>query len=259
MKRSVLLLLMLVLFPFLALSQSGTRIVKGQIKDESGKVVNDATIKTEIDDTVYQSNPDGTFVLSVPAMSRYLFFTRHNCLEVKKEIDGSYIMVIMKLDKKAVEAEKKAAEAAQKEADAAAKAEAKAEAEAKAKADKEAAAVAKAEAQAKAKADKAANAEAEKARKEAEREAKVKAETEARIAAETARHEADLKERAEQHAREQQEKAAKEQLTQEKKAAAANKSKNKEPKERKKFDFSRLKNSIELGYAYKIKIGRAHV
>lgn len=272
MKRKVLLLLILGLLPFLSYGQSGTRIVRGQVKDEAGKVVNDAVITTEIDDTVYQTNPDGTFALSVPAMSRYLFFSKHNCFDVKKEIDGSYIMVVMKLDKKAVENEKKESElAAKKEAEAAQKLameqaraeaeakaravkEAKAEADAKAKAEKDAAAAAKAEAEARAKAEKAANAAAEKARKEAEREAKAKAETEARLAAEWAAREAAAKARAEQDARERQEKAAKQQLAQEKQASATSK----QPKERKKFDIHKLVNSVELGYAYQVFHSNQH-
>ena len=194
----------------MAVAQSG-RFVNGVVFDENDSPMAGVKVVAKGGAEQVVTGPDGQFKMTVSPYTKYLEAHAEGYLMQSAEIDGSYIIFRMKIDKKYAEqkaaAEKAATEAAiakakaeeqarieaEKKAAADAVAKAKAEEQARIAAEKEAAAKAKAEEQARIEAEKKAEAERIAAQKAAEAKriaeekaaaAKAKAEEEARIAAE---------------------------------------------------------------------------
>jgi len=229
--KSRFLILLCVALPLVAAAQS-ERVVNGVVLDTGGTPLAGAIVQGVGGSDTYTVGKDGRFTIN---LSTYIKMVKAECegyFSESLEIDGSYLVFKLKVDKKYAEAKAKAEEAArvaaEKEAEIKRKAEeeariaaemrAKAEAEAKAKAEEAARIAAAKEAAIKAKQEELARIEAEKKAKEeekarldaekkakAEAKAKAKAEEAARIAAEKA---AAQKAKAEEAARIAAEKAA---------------------------------------------------
>lgn len=167
----------------MALAQSG-RFVNGVVFDENDSPMAGVKVVAKGGAEQVVTGPDGQFTMTVSAYTRYLEAYTEGYLMQSAEIDGSYIVFRMKIDKKY--AERKAAE--EKAAAEVAAAKAKAEEEARIAAEKAAEAKHVAEekaAAAKAKAEEQARIEAEK-KAEAEHLAAEKAAEAKRIAEEKA-------------------------------------------------------------------------
>ena len=222
--RRLILVTLCAVVTFLCSAQNN-RVVNGVVFTVDGTPMSGAVLRPIGTQLSCTTNADGTFRIQVPYYVKMVEAYAEGFLPMQVEIDGSYMVFKLKVDKKYLNAKTKAAEAAreaelQKEKEAAAeraKAEeaariaeqekAKAAELARLAAAKEAEAKAKAEEQArkealeKEKADSLAKARAaEQARLAAEKEAaaKAKAEEQARIAAEK---EAAAKAKAEEQAR----------------------------------------------------------
>lgn len=167
----------------MAVAQSG-RFVNGVVFDENDSPMVGVKVVAKGGTEQFVTGPDGQFKMTVSAYTKYLEAYAEGYLTQSAEIDGSYIVFRMKIDKKY--AEQKAAE--EKAAAEAAAAKAKAEEEARIAAQKAAEAKRVAEEKAaasKAKAEEQARIEAEK-KAEAERIAAQKAAEAKRIAEEKA-------------------------------------------------------------------------
>ena len=165
------------------------RIVKGVVFNADGSPLAGITVSAENSTTSTQSSDGGQFEMTVSPYTKYVVATAEGYLTARAEIDGSFLVLTLKVDKKYIENKLKAEEEARLAAEKEAKAKAKAEEEARLAAEKEAKAKAKAEEEARLAAEKEAKAKAkaeEEARLAAEKEAKAKAkaEEEARLAAE---------------------------------------------------------------------------
>ena len=210
----------------MAVAQSG-RFVNGVVFDENDSPMAGVKVVAKGGAEQVVTGPDGQFKMTVSAYTKYLEAYAEGYLMQSAEIDGSYIIFRMKIDKKY--AEQKAAE--EKAAAEAAAAKAKAEEEARIAAEK--AAEAKRVAEEKAAASKA------KAEEQARIEAEKKAEAE-RIAAQKA---AEVKRIAE-------EKAAAAKVKAEEKAKKIAKSKEIDKAYNAKYRNKGLIHSFELSYGY---------
>ena len=186
MKKSLSVLF----FIFITMTAIGqnSRLVQGIVRTVSGEPLVGAVVQAVDGSVKTQTVEGGTFELRISPYAMKLVVIYPGYMTTKIDIDGTYLIVNMKVDRnyaeRKVQEEAQARQAAEREAAAKAKAEEYArEAEEKARiaAEKEAAE--------KAEAEKEARIAAEKARVTAEKEAaaKAKAEEEARIAAEKAR------------------------------------------------------------------------
>ena len=158
----VLIFLLMTLFPVLSLSQS-IRVVRGVISNAEGKALNEVTIKAQTGE-VFQLKDVGGFEIRVSSYCRSLTFSSPFYLDCQREIDGSYLNIVMEYDNEARLKEEKARQEAEKE---------RLAAEEKARK----------EAEAKAKSEEAARIKAEKEREVADAKAKAKAERQAKEAA----------------------------------------------------------------------------
>ena len=190
MKR-FLLIVFCAMFALAGMAQN-LRTVKGAVMNENDEPMSGVTIKAVNSDAETVTDKNGRFELKVDSYVKYVEASFENHITARAEIDGSYIVFNLKVDKQLLKAKAKAeAEAAEAEAKRAAeqaKAEkAKAEAEAKRAAELAKAEQAKAEAEAKRLAE-LAKAEQAKAEAEAKRAAaeQAKAEAGAKCAAEQA-------------------------------------------------------------------------
>ena len=211
MKR-LLFIMFCAMFSLAGMAQN-LRTVKGAVMNENDEPMSGVTVKAVNSDAETVTDKSGRFELKVDSYVKYVEASFENHITARAEIDGSYIVFNLKVDKQLLKAKAKAeAEAAEAEAKRAAeqaKAEqAKAEAEAKRLAEQAKAEQAKAEAEAKRAAEQAkaeqAKAEAEAKRAAAE-QAKVEAEAKRaaeQAAAEQAKAEAEAKRAAEQAAAE---------------------------------------------------------
>ena len=215
----------------MAVAQSG-RFVNGVVFDENDSPMAGVKVVAKGGAEQVVTGPDGQFKMTVSAYTKYLEAYAEGYLTQSAEIDGSYIVFRMKIDKKY--AERKAAE--EKAATEAAEAKAKAEEEARIAAEK--AAEAKRVAEEKAAASKA------KAEEQARIEAEKKAEAE-RIAAQKA---AEAKRIAE-------EKAAAAKAMAEEKAKKIAKRKEIDKAYNAKYRNKGLVHSIELSYGYQLDAG----
>ena len=164
------------------------RVVNGAVFTADGAPLSAVVLKAVGTELAFTPGADGRFQIQVPYYVKMIEASAEGYLTEQAEIDGSYMVFKLKVDKKYLENKAKADEAAR----VAAIEKAKAEAAAKLAAEKDALAKAKAEAAAKAKAEEDARKAAEAKAKEeaaaklaAEKEAlaKAKAEEAARIAA----------------------------------------------------------------------------
>lgn len=226
----------------MAVAQSG-RFVNGVVFDENDSPMAGVKVVAKGGAEQVVTGPDGKFKMTVSAYTKYLEAYAEGYLTQSAEVDGSYIVFRMKIDKKY--AERKAAE--EKAAAEAAAAKAKAEEEARIAAEKAAEAKRIAEekaAVAKAKAEEQARIEAEK-KAEAERlAAQKKAEAE-RIAAQKA---AEAKRIAE-------EKAAAAKAKAEEKAKKIAQRKEIDKAYNAKYRNKGLVHSFELSYGYQVGSG----
>lgn len=215
----------------MAVAQSG-RFVNGVVFDENDSPM--AGVKVVAKGSAEQcvTGSDGQFKMTVSAYTKYLEAYAEGYLTQSAEIDGSYIVFRMKIDKKY--AERKAAEE-------------KAAAEA-------AAAKVKAEEEARIAAEKAA--EAKRIAEEKAAATKAKAEEQARIAAEK---EAAAKAKAEEQARiEAEKKAEAERIAAQKAAAKAKRISQRNEIDKAynaKYRNKGLVHSFELSYGYQVGSG----
>ena len=152
MKR-LLLVIVCAMLSIVGVAQS-TRTVKGMVFDQNEVPIAGATIKAATADQSVQSTATGAFEIQVPTHVRALNATKEGYFMSTLEVDGSYLIFKLKIDKKYAENKAKAEEAARIAAEK--------EAEAKAKAEEAALLAAQQEAIAKAKAEEAARIAAEK-------------------------------------------------------------------------------------------------
>ncbi len=198
MKR-LLFIMFCAMFSLAGMAQN-LRTVKGAVMNENDEPLSGVIIKAVNSDSETITDKNGRFELKVDLYIKFVEASYENYITAKAEIDGSYIVFNLKVDKQLLkekakaeaEAKKAAAEQAKAEAEAKRAAEQAAAEQAEAEAKKAAAEKAKAEAEAKAKAE----AEAKKVAAE-----KAKAEAEAKkVAAEKAKAEADARRAAEKAA-----------------------------------------------------------
>ena len=212
----------------MAVAQSG-RFVNGVVFDENDSPMVGVKVVAKGGAEQVVTGPDGQFKMTVSAYTKYLEAYAEGYLTQSAEIDGSYIVFRMKIDKKY--AERKAAEE-------------KAAAEA-------AAAKAKAEEEARIAAEKAA--EAKRVAEEKAAAAKAKAEEEARIAAEKkAEAERIAAQKAVEAKRIAEEKAAAAKAKAEEKAKKIAKRKEIDKAYNAKYRNKGLIHSFELSYGYQV-------
>ena len=188
MKR--IFLFLVCCFVPLALVAQNTRSAQGIVFDQNGVPMAEAKLTTVGFNSSALSGADGTFNITVSPYAKFIEVSKEGYLPVQVEIDGSYLIVRLRVDKKYAENKAKAEEEARKAAEAE-KARLAEEAEA-ARLAAEAAEQARLEAEERKRIEEERRIAAEKAAAEkAERdrlaaEAKAKAEEEKRIAAEKA-------------------------------------------------------------------------
>ena len=181
--KKYLLVLLCAISSLTALAQSG-RFVNGVVFDENDSPMAGVKVVAKGGAEQFVTGSDGQFNMTVSAYTKYLEAYAEGYLTQSAEIDGSYIVFRMKIDKKYAEQKVAAEKAAKEAAIAKAKAEEQARIEAEKKAAADAVAKAKAEEQARVAAEKEAAAKA-KAEEQARIEAEKKAEAE-RMAAQKA-------------------------------------------------------------------------
>ena len=215
----------------MAVAQSG-RFVNGVVFDENDSPMAGVKVVAKGGAEQVVTGPDGQFKMTVSAYTKYMEAYAEGYLTQSAEIDGSYIVFRMKIDKKY--AERKAAE--EKAAAEAAAAKAKAEEEARIAAEKAAEAKRVAE-------EKAAAAKAE-----AEEQARIEAEKKAEAERIAAQKEAETKRIAE-------EKAAAAKAKAEEQAKKIAKRKEIDKAYNAKYRNKGLIHSIELSYGYQYAEG----
>ena len=131
--KKYLLVLFCAILPLAALAQNG-RFVNGVVFDENDSPMVGVKVVAKGGTEQFVTGPDGQFKMTVSAYTKYLEAYAEGYLMQSAEIDGSYIVFRMKIDKKY--AERKAAE--EKAAAEAAAAKAKAEEQARVEAEKKA-------------------------------------------------------------------------------------------------------------------------
>lgn len=181
--KKYLLVLLCAISSLTALAQSG-RFVNGVVFDENDSPMAGVKVVAKGGAEQFVTGSDGQFNMTVSVYTKYLEAYAEGYLTQSAEIDGSYIVFRMKIDKKYAEQKVAAEKAAKEAAIAKAKAEEQARIEAEKKAAADAVAKAKAEEQARVAAEKEAAAKA-KAEEQARIEAEKKAEAE-RMAAQKA-------------------------------------------------------------------------
>ena len=216
-----------------------TRMVKGQVTDESGAPMSGVKITAETGENS-QSGSDGRFSLQVSFRCQSLTLSYPYFFDASAEVDGSYLLIMMKYDKDAK---------AREEQEARRKAEEQAREEQRAR---------KAEAQAREKAVKDSLAALEKVRLDAERaekarlaaEEKARKEEEARLLAV-----ASAKAKAEQEAQLAAERAEKQRLASEEKAKRIAKTKELDANYNGKYSNKGIESTISLSYSYPMSTG----
>ena len=131
-----------------------SRVVKGVVFNADGSPLAGITVSAENSTTSTQSSDGGQFEMTVSPYTKYVVATAEGYLTARAEIDGSFLVLTLKVDKKYIENKLKAEEEARLAAEKEAKAKAKAEEEARLAAEKEAKAKAKAEEEARLAAEK---------------------------------------------------------------------------------------------------------
>ena len=161
MKRYILSVLCVLIT--LSGTAQNTRVIKGKVTDIDGNAISGVILRESEVSKEHTANTDGTFQIGVSPYSKTLTASAEGYLPMELEIDGSYMLFKLKVDKKyAQKAEAERAKHIKAEQEAKVKAEETARAE-KAKAE--------AEAKAKAKAEHLKAAQEAKEKKESERKA----------------------------------------------------------------------------------------
>lgn len=223
--RAFWLSVLLLFVPYLLCLSQNVRIVRGSITDEGGTPLEEVWITTNNGEKYYFKNI-GNFEVRVPSQTIKLTFSSPYYYAVEKELDGSYLKIVLKFDSNAYARVVKEENRVKREEEA--KKQAEEEAMLKAQRDSIAA--------------------VEKAQKEAE--AKLKAEEDARIAAEEkARKEAEAKAKADEAARL---KAEKERQAAEAKAQAKAVRQEKDAAYNEKYCNRGLAHSVRVSYAYQL-------
>ena len=184
-----------------AIAQNG-RVIKGSVYNENREPIAGAIIQAR--GNSFETKSDGSFMITVPSNTIEVTASAEGYLPLTLEIDGSYMVFDLEIDKKYRAAKEKERQAAEKRAAEEAAAKEKARIAAEKRAAEEAAAKEKARIAAQK------QAEAERIAKEKEAVAKAKAEEAARIAAEKAVAEEAKRERQAAEKRAAEEAAAKE-------------------------------------------------
>ena len=166
-----------------AIAQNG-RVIKGAVYNENRAPIAGATIQAR--GNSFETKSDGSFMITVPSNTIEVTASAEGYLPLTLEIDGSYMVFDLEVDKKYRAAREKERQAAEKRAAEEAAAKEKARIAAEKRAAEEAAAKAKAEEAARIAAQK--QAEAERIAKEKEAAAKAKSELKAQIAEECKIH-----------------------------------------------------------------------
>ena len=175
-----------------AIAQNG-RVIKGSVYNENREPIAGAIIQAR--GNSFETKSDGSFMITVPSNTIEVTASAEGYLPLTLEIDGSYMVFDLEIDKKYRAAKEKERQAAEKRAaeEAAAKEKARIAAQKQAEAEriakeKEAVAKAKAEEAARIAAEKAVAEEAKRERQAAEKRAaeEAAAKEKARIAAEKA-------------------------------------------------------------------------
>ena len=121
MKRTVFILLCC-LFPLMAMAQA-TRPVRGVVFDAQGAPMAGATLTAVGSNDSATSGVDGTFDMMVSPYTKYIEASKEGYLSIRSEVDGSYLVFKLAVDKKYLENKAKAEEAARIAAEEKAKAE----------------------------------------------------------------------------------------------------------------------------------------
>lgn len=176
--RQIILMFLCATLSLVCVAQT-ERTVNGVVFDEKGLPLAGAVIQPVGTDWKFNTEADGTFLILVPHYVKELSVGLPGFLSQTLEIDGSYLVFKLKVDKGYAQAKAKAEAEAKEEAERRARAEEAARLAAEKKAAEEAAAQARAEKAARIAAEKAAR-EAEEARLAAERKAAQEAAAQAR-------------------------------------------------------------------------------
>ena len=176
--RQIILMFLCATLSLVCVAQT-ERTVNGVVFDEKGLPLAGAVIQPVGTDWKFNTEADGTFLILVPHYVKELSVGLPGFLSQTQEIDGSYLVFKLKVDKGYAQAKAKAEAEAKEEAERRARAEEAARLAAEKKAAEEAAAQARAEKAARIAAEKAAR-EAEEARLAAERKAAQEAAAQAR-------------------------------------------------------------------------------
>ena len=120
--RHIILTLLCAVIPIVCAAQ-GDRGVNGVVFDENGAPLADAVIKAVGTDFLFKTNSDGTFVIAIPYYVKSLQVLYPGYFSKALEVDGSYLVFRLQVDKDY------AARKARAEAEARAEAQRKAEAE----------------------------------------------------------------------------------------------------------------------------------
>ncbi len=188
----------------LAVTAQNTRSARGVVFDEKGTPMEGVKLTAVGTANSVVTGVDGTFDIAVATYTKYVEVSKEGYHSMQLEIDGSYLIARLQVDKKYAENKAKAEEQARIAAEKEAEAKAKAEEQARIAAQKEAEAKAKAEEQARIAAEAKAKAEEDMASIMSQKyaEAKAKAEQQALQALlEQARQEAEAEMRAAEQAR----------------------------------------------------------
>ena len=176
--RQIILMFLCATLSLVCVAQT-ERTVNGVVFDEKGLPLAGAVIQPVGTDWKFNAKADGTFMILVPHYVKELSVGLPGFLSQTLEIDGSYLVFKLKVDKGYAQAKAKAEAEAKEETERRARAEEAARLAAEKKAAEEAAAQARAEEAARIAAEKAAR-EAEEARLAAERKAAQEAAAQAR-------------------------------------------------------------------------------
>ena len=110
MKRIVLILLCTV-FPLMVVAQA-TRPVRGVVFDVQGIPMADATLTAVGSAESTTSKGDGTFEMMVSPYTKFIEAKKEGFISAQAEVDGSYLVFKLAVDKKYLENKAKAEEEA---------------------------------------------------------------------------------------------------------------------------------------------------
>lgn len=159
MKRIIFVLFCIILSA--TSSAQDSRLIKGMVMDTNEMPLSGVTIKGVHSDAITVSKQNGLFEIKVSPYTKHIEASFNGYLPANAEIDGSYIVFKLKIDKDFAKKEAVAKEEAKRIAEREAAVKAKAEKEARLAAEREAAVKAKAEEEVRLKAEAAAKVKAE--------------------------------------------------------------------------------------------------